>query len=275
MQQTPAKFEKVMAPKVLGSWYLHQYSRDLPLDFFVLFSSIAAVVGWPGQSNYAAANAFMDSLAQHRQAQGLPALSINWGPWRDAGMAANLDERDSARMKEAGMSALSAEHGLQAMGRCLAHRLPQAGIFDLDWSLIFKTSTNPARLTVFKDFIDQSQALPTVNLLDELLALDPVARAARLGQEMCVILAEVLGIDNPSAIDPAQTVFEYGLNSLMGMDFKNRLQGKLQTKLPTTLVLKYPTVQAMVQFITQNQLLTPAENLPAANITADHITVII
>jgi NAD(P)-dependent dehydrogenase (short-subunit alcohol dehydrogenase family)/acyl carrier protein len=271
MQQSAARFEKVLAPKVKGAWYLHQHSSSLPLDFFIMFSSIAAIIGWPGQSNYAAANAFMDALAQHRQARGLPALSINWGPWRDAGMAANLDQRDSERMSEAGMAALSGEQGLHAMSRLLAYRLPQAGVFDLEWSMISKTMPDPARLTVFKQFIDPNLIQQSVNLFDQLMALDMVARGRRLGEEICVILAEVLGIDNPGAIDPAQSVFEFGLNSLMGMDFKNRLQGKLHTKLPTTLVLKYPTVQAMVQFICENHLM---DQIPAGN-EADRITLVL
>lgn len=271
MQQTAARFEKVLAPKVAGSWYLHQHSQHLPLDFFVLFSSIAAVVGWPGQSNYAAGNAFMDALAAHRQAQGLAALSVNWGPWAEVGMAANLDQRDSERMKEAGMYPLSAASGLQGMQRALAWRLPQAGIFDLDWSLIFKSFPDPARLTLFKDLIDQDTTATGTNLMDQLLALDAAQRSQRLADEMALILAEVLGLDNPSAIDPGQSVFEYGMNSLMAIDFKNRLQGKLHAKLPATLVLKHPTVQAMVQFVVQNHLSAP----PVPTLAADQITLTI
>lgn len=265
MQQTAARFDKVLAPKVAGSWYLHQHSQHLPLDFFVLFSSIAAVVGWPGQSNYAAGNAFMDALAAHRQAQGLAALSINWGPWAEVGMAANLDQRDSERMKEAGMNPLNAASGLQGMQRALAWRLPQAGIFDLDWSLIFKSFPDPSRLTLFQDLVAQDTTTAGINLMEQLLALDAVQRSQRLAAEMALILAEVLGLDNPAAIDPGQSVFEYGMNSLMAIDFKNRLQGKLHAKLPATLVLKHPTVQAMVQFVVQNHLSAPAATTPAAD----------
>src|SRR5690606_30530681 len=88
LQQSWSRFRTVMAPKVVGSWHLHQLTRHLPLDFFVLFSSGAAVLGSPGQSNHAAANAFMDALAHCRRAQGLPAVSINWGPWAEVGAAA-------------------------------------------------------------------------------------------------------------------------------------------------------------------------------------------
>jgi NAD(P)-dependent dehydrogenase (short-subunit alcohol dehydrogenase family) len=115
MLQTPEKFNKVLAPKVKGAWNLHQLTQHIELDFFVCFSSIASIVGWAGQSNYASANAFMDTLAFHRRALGKPALTINWGPWGGSGMAASLDARDIQRMKDAGMEALTPELGLAAM----------------------------------------------------------------------------------------------------------------------------------------------------------------
>jgi myxalamid-type polyketide synthase MxaB len=89
-RQTAERFSRVLAPKVYGAWNLHHQTRELPLDFFVLFSSMASVLGSPGQSSYAVANAFLDALAHHRRARGLPGLSINWGPWSEAGMAALL-----------------------------------------------------------------------------------------------------------------------------------------------------------------------------------------
>src|SRR5262249_11363419 len=89
-RQTAERFATVMAPKVYGAWNLHQQTRELPLDFFVVFSSVASVLGSAGQSNYAAANAFLDALGHHRRAEGLPGLSIIWGPWAEAGMAARL-----------------------------------------------------------------------------------------------------------------------------------------------------------------------------------------
>ncbi len=110
------RFEKVFAPKVQGSWNLHECSLSKPLDFFVLFSSIASTLGSPGQGNYAAANAYMDALAYFRQEKGLPALSINWGPWAEVGLAAKLTERH----REGGFFALKPDVGMKALKLALS-----------------------------------------------------------------------------------------------------------------------------------------------------------
>jgi hypothetical protein len=89
MQQSSESFQEVAGPKVRGAWHLHTQTQDRPLDFFVLFSSVASIIGSPGQSNYAASNAFMDGLAHFRREQGLAATAVNWGPWADVGMAAS------------------------------------------------------------------------------------------------------------------------------------------------------------------------------------------
>ena len=125
MQQQWPRFAKVLAPKVRGAWLLHHCSRDLPLDFFILFSSVSAVLGSAGQANYAAANAFMDALAHYRRAQGLPGLSINWGPWDKIGMAAGLKGQDRSRMADRGISPIDPEHGLKVVDLLLRTILPR------------------------------------------------------------------------------------------------------------------------------------------------------
>ena len=113
MEQDWSRFETVFAPKVYGSYYLHKYAQDL--DFFVLFSSISSVLGSPGQSNYAAANAFMDALCDYRKNQGLPALSISWGPWSEVGMAKDL----IARHARGGMIGINPKEGMRALEAAL------------------------------------------------------------------------------------------------------------------------------------------------------------
>lgn len=254
MLQTQEKFNKVLAPKVKGAWNLHQHTQHINLDFFVCFSSIASIVGWAGQSNYASANAFMDTLAFHRRALGKPALTINWGPWGGSGMAASLDARDIQRMKDAGMEALSAEQGLGAMSQLLAYKVPQAGVFDLNWSLIAKQYPDPAQKTLFKDLMGENQADVTLDLTEQLKLVAADQRELILKNHIKQILADVLGVDSPEGIDSSNNIFEYGMNSLMSMDFKIRLQGMLKSKLPATLVMKYPTVNAIAKYIVENAL---------------------
>ncbi len=253
-QQDAEKYRKVLVPKVKGAWNLHRLTSHLELDLFVCFSSIAAIVGWAGQSNYAAANTFMDTLVRYRHALGKPALSINWGPWGGSGMAANLDARDIQRMNDAGMAALVPEQGLAAMSKLLAYRVPQAGVFDLNWSLLMRQYPDPSRKTLLLDFMDSSQASGEVDFIEQLKSASAAERETILEGKIAQLLAEVLGLESASGIDRDVSVFEYGMNSLMSMDFKNRLQSMLKSKLPATLVMKYPTVNAITKYVVENAL---------------------
>ena len=254
MQQSVERFHKVMAPKIKGAWNLHQLTLNIEMDFFICFSSIASVVGWAGQSNYAAANAFMDALAHYRRALGKPSLSINWGPWGGAGMAANLDEKDIQRMKDAGMEALSAEQGFNAMITLMESRVPQAGVFDINWSLLNKQYPDPEQKTLLKDFFAEESVSQTLDFIDQLKSAPDDLRVSILEEKVSALLADVLGMDSADNIDKNRIVFEYGMNSLMAMDLKNRLQRTLKIRLPATLVLKYPTVNAMVESIIESAL---------------------
>src|SRR6185437_14091657 len=124
-------FERVLAPKVAGSWILHELTESMPLDFFVLFSSMAAVAGAPGQGNYAAANSFEDALSHERRRRGLPAISIDWGAW-DAGMA--MREGLDARRKELGLASLSVDEGLALLDYILLENPAQVGAGKVDWA---------------------------------------------------------------------------------------------------------------------------------------------
>ncbi len=132
--QTPERFARVMAPKVQGAWHLHTLTQDMPLDFFVCFSSDAALLGYAGQGNYAAANAFMDALAHDRQAMGLPGQGINWGPWAEVGMSAALSSQHQSRFKDQGITFMPVKLGLQAFTAALEQPLPQIGILPVDWT---------------------------------------------------------------------------------------------------------------------------------------------
>src|SRR5262249_29728075 len=133
LQQTWERFAKVMAPKVDGAWRLHEATRDLPLDFFVCFSSIGSLTGAPRQAHYAAANAWLDAFAHFRRQQGVKALTVNWGAWASSGMAAALSERDRKRQAEMGLSTIAADQGLAVMQRLLAADVAEAAVLPIEW----------------------------------------------------------------------------------------------------------------------------------------------
>lgn len=133
-QQDWQRFERVFAPKVWGAWHLHTLTQSLTLDFFVLFSSAAALLGSPGQGNYAAANAFLDGLAHLRRGQELPATSINWGPWSETGMATRVDAQHERRWQAQGITGIQSVQGVQALAQVLAQGEEQTAVLPVDWS---------------------------------------------------------------------------------------------------------------------------------------------
>ena len=129
----------MLAPKVTGAWNLHRQTRRMPLDCFVLFSSLSSIIGSPGQANYAAANAFLDALAHHRRAQGLPALSINWGQISDVGTVADRPEVGRF-LNGIGVRPLSSRDALSALPGRIASCEPQVGVMDVDWEKLTRVS---------------------------------------------------------------------------------------------------------------------------------------
>ncbi len=254
-QQNREKFEKVLRPKVAGAWNLHQLTLNQKLDFFVCFSSIASVIGWSGQSNYAAANGFLDGLAHYRRAMGKPALTINWGPWQEVGMAANLNDIEIKRMETSGMSALSSKNGINALAELLKHSVAQAGVFSLDWGKIFNRFPELKRNLVYSAFFDRAEKEDTANFMEVWVSASNDVRETMLIEEISSLFKTVLEMPEKMQLDIDSNVFEYGLNSLMAVDLKNRLQALVEKKLSANIVLKYSTVQALVNHLMNDGIL--------------------
>ncbi len=258
--QTWARFAKVMAPKVAGAWNLHTQSLDLPLDFFVCFSSVAALLGSPGQGNYAAANAFMDGLAHYRRSLGKPALSLNWGPWGGVGMAAELGDRNIARLALSGITPLDPELALETMGELLtqnaSQKSSQIGVVQIEWSKFLEQLSNG----VVPPFLEQvaavaeagTQAYSAFRL--QLEAAPPEERRGLLTQHVQTQIAKVMGISSPEEIELDRSFTDLGMDSLMGMEMKSRLQASLNCSFPITLAMDYPTVGSLINYIEQEVL---------------------
>jgi malonyl CoA-acyl carrier protein transacylase len=231
-------FEKVFAPKVTGSWNLHILTQDMPLDFFVLFSSASSLFGALGLGNYVAANAFLDALAHHRQATGFPGLSINWGQWAGIGMETRQDSFYKARMAAMGLSPIAPEQGLHVLEQALGCPEAQLGVIKADWSVFKKQALIQSHQLFISKLTreeEREKTEPSSALRRELLQhLKEASKPER--QELIIAyiqaeVAKVLGLDS-SRIDVQQPLNNMGLDSLMAVELRNRIETDLGVHVP-------------------------------------------
>ncbi|NER22529.1 MAG: SDR family NAD(P)-dependent oxidoreductase [Symploca sp. SIO1B1] len=249
------RFNKVMAPKVQGTWHLHQLTKDLPLDFFVCFSSMASVLGNSGQGSYAAANAFMDAVAHYRGGIGLPGLSINWGAWASAGMAASLDSLNQQRLDAIGMSAIERERGMQALGSLLSDSPSQVGVFPINWSKFVSQLSGGHKIPFLEALISTEPSLTQKSsFLLEFEATVPSERRSSLVDHVRHQAALVLGINNPESISLETGFFNLGMDSLNSVELRKKLQTSLECSLPSTVAFDYPTVTKLVDYLIESVL---------------------
>jgi acyl transferase domain-containing protein/surfactin synthase thioesterase subunit/D-arabinose 1-dehydrogenase-like Zn-dependent alcohol dehydrogenase/acyl carrier protein len=254
MQQTPLRFRTVMAPKVQGAWHLHELTRKLPLDFFVMYSSAAGLLGSPGQANYAAANTFLDALAHHRRALGLPALSIDWGAFSEVGLAAAQDNR-GARLASRGMHSMTPEQGIEALGRLLAGGQVQMGVVPIDirqWGASHRAAAVSRRLSRLQTERrgEPRREQEAQELLVRLAAAQPAARTSMLTEILLTQLAQVLRLPE-SQIARSVPLTALGLDSLMGLELRNRIESVLGIRVPASLLWTHLTVGGVAEYIDQ------------------------
>jgi acyl transferase domain-containing protein/acyl carrier protein len=239
LQLNEERFKTVMAPKIHGAWNLHTLTLDTPLDFFVLFSSAASVLGSPGQGNYVAASAFLDALAHHRRALGLPTLAINWGAWAEVGLAARPDRAE--HLMQQGIIPFTPAQGVQLMGRLLQDGAVQVTALALDWAKVLSVYVPPLLSQLAKDMPLQTKGGVDSSLRVTLLAADPEQRQPLLESYIQEQVARVLGIPS-SRLDPHRPLNTMGLDSLMAVELKNRTEASLGVTLPVTSLLKGPSI---------------------------------
>jgi acyl transferase domain-containing protein/NADPH:quinone reductase-like Zn-dependent oxidoreductase/acyl carrier protein len=279
LQQTWPRFEKVFGPKVAGAWNLHQATKQLNLDYFVLFSSASAVLGSPGQSNYAAANAYLDALANYRRSNGQPALSINWGPWTQVGMAAAMSEADRRRWVAGGMGFIEPEQGLQAMARLLEKNPIQAIVLPVQWTTLSQRPgierQVPLFATLVADLRPAHSGGQTPDLLRQLENTPASQHRQVLEKHIRHLAGRVLGLSPTHPIDERRPLNELGLDSLMAVELRNALGQATGRTLPATLLFDYPTLEALAGYLANELFVAaaPAESehppLPAADAPTD------
>jgi myxalamid-type polyketide synthase MxaB len=234
------RFATVLAPKIDGSWNLHQLTKNLRLDFFVLFSSVSSVFGAAGQGNYAFANAFMDALAHYRRNLGLPALSINWGAWGATGMAAALGSIGEKRMTRLGISSIAPEPGMETMESLLCNASTQATVVPIDWRKFlaqFRAGEVPPFFSEMvqgqraTDELDDTQ-IPSVAIAqgsktaltqNEVIAAEPAARQEMLQSYLAEQLARLLGL-SAGKLEVQEPLLNLGFDSLMAVELKSRIE---------------------------------------------------
>lgn len=284
LQQDWDRFTRVMLPKVGGSWNLHRLTQNRPLDFFVLFSAGAALIGSPGQTNYAAANSFLDSLAYYRQAQGLPALSINWGPWAEIGMAAELGNQNQRRWAEQGLRMIAPEQGVQILQKLLGQEIPQVAVLPIDWSNFGQHFPTGHPSSLFVNLIGQAQqpgepentSARSSNLLQQLAEASPAKQRSLLLTHVWEQAGKVLGLDPTKQVNPQQPLSELGLDSLMAVELRNLLNRSIQGSLPVTLLFDYPTIEALAEYLAREILgnITPPETQTKTETTSTQATLV-
>jgi acyl transferase domain-containing protein/acyl carrier protein len=254
--QSWPRFETVLKPKMDGAWNLHTRTLGENLDFFVLFSSIASVLGSPGQSNYAAANAFLDVLAHYRRSLGLSGMSINWGPWSEVGMAAGQSRRDHQRWGASGVINIAPDEGKQVFARVLRKSKVQISVYPMNWSKLSRQMGAGEIQPLVRDLINQSvEAVQSEaytsdsNFLQSLESADPEERSELLMTHIEAQVLKVLGLDPSQSIDPQRGLADLGMDSLMTVELSNRMKASLGKSLPTTIAFEYPTIAALAGYL--------------------------
>ncbi|WP_084960283.1 type I polyketide synthase [Thermoactinospora rubra] len=270
------KLAAVLRPKVDAAWHLHELTKDRPLTAFVLFSSVAGLLGNAGQGNYAAANGFLDGLAAHRRAHGLPGQSLAWGLWAGAALA----ETDRARMARNGMAPLPEEEGLRLFDAAVARpesllvpmKPAMGGQFDGEHvPPAFRALVTPGRRTVSRAGASEADA---AGLRGRLAGLAPEQREKTLLDLVLEHAGALLGYGEDETIEADRDFLESGFDSLTAVELRNRLNAATGLRLPPTVVFEDKTPVGLAAHLAAELDADPAEPVraePAGSAHADSV----
>jgi polyketide synthase 12 len=254
--QTPRHLEEVLRPKIDAAWNLHELTADADLSAFILFSSVASLFGSLGQANYAAANAFLDGLAQHRRHRGLPGLALAWGWWAQAsGMTGHLYERDRARLSRMGFIPMSSADGLALFDAALWQARSFAMPAQISRTAIRSDPSGTGLPSMFRGLIRAARRTAAAvesssNLRQRLASMSASEQERELLDIVRSHAAAVLGHNSADAVGADQEFKNLGFDSLGAVEFRNRLKSVTGLKLPTTAVFDHPTPTTLARYLT-------------------------
>ena len=263
------RFETVLWPKVLGAWHLHRATMNRNLDLFILFSSRVGVMGNPGQANHAAANAFLDQLAGHRRALGLPGQAIAWGAWSEIGEAAEQKERIERQRAARGGRWFTPRQGLKALDRLVRQDVTNSVVMSMDWD-VFEEAVEERPLLLEELLSTSSSAaddglVMAEGILSRLGQTPPAERESLLVSFLQQELQAVLRL--PSLPEPAVGFFDLGMDSLMAVELRNRLNRAFADEytVSNTMVFDYPDIASLARHL-DGELgdIAPAPSAPPA-----------
>ncbi|MGX4653559.1 SDR family NAD(P)-dependent oxidoreductase [Micromonospora sp. SCSIO 07396] len=272
---TAEQVDAVLRPKVDAAWHLHQLTLDRELSAFVLYSSLAGLVGTAGQANYAAGNAFLDALAAHRRAAGLPAVSLAWGLWeQSSGLTGRLAEADLRRLARSGLRPLSSAAGLALFDQALSGGAALYAATALDLGQLRRSAEPPVLLRGLVPAgrpSARASASPGQGLGTQLAALSVTERDRVVADLVRTRLAGVLGHADAVALVAERPLQELGLDSLTAVELRNQLAAATGLTLPTTLAFDHPSVGALTRYLL-DRLTNTTNTTTAVTRTTTHTT---
>jgi len=258
MHLNSERFKAVMSPKVQGAWNLHRLTAGLPIEHFVLFSSVATLIGNPGQANYTAANTFLDALAHYRRSIGLPGLTVNWGHIADAGYVAR-NAKVAQHLNSVGLLGITAAQATQVLEQLLQRGVTQAAVAKVNW-LLWSHAAPPSTSLRYSLLTNTSgggteAASSGQRIQDTILGSNPEERRAILRKYIVTQLARVLGTSEEK-IRPDQPLIELGMDSLMTIELKNKIEKETGLSLPTVILMRGPSIEALTETLLQQLSVT-------------------
>ncbi|MGA7487759.1 MAG: SDR family NAD(P)-dependent oxidoreductase [Xanthobacteraceae bacterium] len=250
---TEERMWRAMAPKVLGAWNLHTLTLDARLDFFVLFSSLASVIGNPGQANYVAGNAFLDALAYYRRERGLPALAVNWGVVGEVGHVAQSPET-AQRLERLGLKAMPLSETLDTLDELMSSDAVQVGVAEVEWKGLLRSmgQHTPARYSTLVGDIGAEKGNATASSgVHDILEADGAALPSLLEGYIRDLLARAMGT-SPARIDSQQSLRNLGLDSLIAVEVRNRINAELGMNVPLARFMQSESsISALVAYVAE------------------------